>query len=146
MWVEGWESLDLILFKQLSLWVASKWHFKASWAFDDDDFKYIEFPIEDEEEIYHDKDLEVEDEIVRKDDENELEEDKIDSNELSVDEELDINEIEKIYKDSDVKFDENITKTSTLIKEALKDNKIFEKKQFSANNIFFYVTKFLEWN
>ena len=70
-----------------------------------------------------------EDEIVRKDDENELEEDKIDSNELSVDEELDINEIEKIYKDSDVKFDENITKTSTLIKEALKDNKIFEKKQ-----------------
>ena len=49
MWVEGWESLDLILFKQLSLWVASKWHFKASWAFGDDDFKYTEFPIEDEE-------------------------------------------------------------------------------------------------
>ena len=98
---------------------------KFSGGFDDD---HVD-DVEDEEEIYHDKDLEVEDEIVRKDDENELEEDKIDSNELSVDEELDINEIEKIYKDSDVKFDENITKTSTLIKEALKDNKIFEKKQ-----------------
>ena len=41
--------------------------------------------VEEEEEVYHDKDLEVEDEIIRKDDEEELEQDKIEANELSDD-------------------------------------------------------------
>lgn len=53
----------------------------------------------------------------------------IDSGELiSDDEELDMLEIEEMYKDVDVNPDENINQTSSLIKKALNDDKLFEKK------------------
>ena len=44
------------------------------------------------------------------------------------DEEMDINEIEKMYKDTDVNVDENVNVTSQLIKKALNDDNLFEKK------------------
>ncbi len=83
---------------------------------------------EDDDEVYHDKDLDEEEPSIQKVDEDEPDTDKVESTEMSEDEEVDLNEIEKIYKDNDVVHDDNITKTSELIKEALKDNKIFEKK------------------
>jgi hypothetical protein len=45
------------------------------------------------------------------------------------DEELDLDELEKIYQDTDAVPDKNITQTATLIKEALKDDKIFKKAE-----------------
>ena len=99
---------------------------------------------QDDTEIYHNKDdddnvdvdVDVEHPIKKEEDndaENDAENDtdKIESSELTEDEEVDLNEIEKIYKDNDVKHDDNVTKTSDLIKEALKDNKIFEKQENS---------------
>lgn len=47
---------------------------------------------------------------------------------LSEDEEFDMMEIEELYKDVDVNPDENINQTSNLIKKALNDDKLFEKK------------------
>lgn len=44
-----------------------------------------------------------------------------------MDEELDLEEIEKMYKDVDVMPDENVTQTSKMIKKALKDDKLFDK-------------------
>jgi len=44
-------------------------------------------------------------------------------------EDLDIDEIEKIYQDMDVQKDDNINKTSNLIKIAMKDDKILKKHQ-----------------
>lgn len=41
--------------------------------------------------------------------------------------EFDLNEIENLYKESDIEYDKNISKTSELIKRALNDDKIFEK-------------------
>lgn len=53
----------------------------------------------------------------------------IDSGEmLSEDEELDMAEIEELYKDVDVNPDEHISQTTSLIKKALNDDKLFEKK------------------
>ena len=112
--------------------------FKLSGGYDDDH----EGDVEDDEEIYHDKENKDDnlDEIDnidnidnidgKKDDneDNEDDENKLDATEITVDEEVDLNEIEQIYKDSDVKFDENIAKTTDLIKEALNNNKIFEKQ------------------
>jgi hypothetical protein len=43
-------------------------------------------------------------------------------------EEMDIDEIEKMYKDSDVNPDQDITETAQLIKKALNDENLFEKK------------------
>lgn len=47
------------------------------------------------------------------------------------DEELDMQEIEKLYKEVDVEPDEHIETTSDLIKKALNDEKLFEKKILS---------------
>ena len=41
---------------------------------------------------------------------------------------VDLEEIEQLYKDVDVSYDKEILKTTELIKKALDDNKIFEKK------------------
>lgn len=43
-------------------------------------------------------------------------------------EEMDIDEIEKMYKESDVNPDNDVTITSQLIKKALNDDNLFEKK------------------
>lgn len=80
----------------------------------------------EDEEIYEDKEeMDNEEETDEKKDED-VDVD-VDPNEMSEDEELDLNEIEQIYKDSDVKHDDNISKTSTLIKEALMDESIINK-------------------
>jgi len=50
---------------------------------------------------------------------------------LGDDEEMDLVEIEELYKTTDVITDKNIDKTTELIKKAIDDNKIFDKK----NNI-----------
>lgn len=49
-------------------------------------------------------------------------------NEFMSDEEFDLDEIEKMYKDNDVNPDENLSETTNLIKKALNDDKLFEKK------------------
>jgi hypothetical protein len=62
------------------------------------------------------------------DDENEIGEQEIDAGELLEEEVVDLEEIEKIYKDVDTVHDNEVSKTTALIKKALDDNKIFEKK------------------
>lgn len=47
---------------------------------------------------------------------------------LSTDEELDMQQIEELYKTLDVNVDNNVNKTSELIKKALEDDNIFEKQ------------------
>ena len=47
---------------------------------------------------------------------------------LMSDEEFDMDEIEKLYQDVDVAPDEEVGKTSELIKKALEDEKLFDKK------------------
>jgi hypothetical protein len=91
--------------------------------------------VNDDEEVYHrddDNDDDDNDDKKKDDDEKEEEEideeDKLEATEITAEEEIDLNEIEQIYKDADVKFDDNVSKTSTLIKEALNNNKIFEKQ------------------
>lgn len=56
-------------------------------------------------------------------------EEGLDNDEFLQDEELDINEIEKIYQETDVNPDENILQTSNLIKIALKDEEFIKKKK-----------------
>lgn len=51
----------------------------------------------------------------------------LEMNELMPDEELDMEEIEKIYQEVDVNPDENILQTSKLIKKALKDEEYIKK-------------------
>ena len=52
----------------------------------------------------------------------------MEANELLSDEEFDFDEIEKLYKDSDVNPDSHLSETTNLIKKALNDDKLFEKK------------------
>lgn len=52
----------------------------------------------------------------------------LDANELLNDEEIDFDEIEKMYKNVDVNPDDRILETTKLIKKALNDDKLFEKK------------------
>lgn len=52
----------------------------------------------------------------------------LDPDELMSDEEFDLDEIEKMYKETDVNPDENLSETTNLIKKALNDDKLFEKK------------------
>ncbi len=80
--------------------------------------------VKDDEEVHHNKE---EDENENEDEEIQID-NELDPTEITEDEEVDLNEIEQIYKDSDAKHDDNVTKTADLIKEALNDNKIFEKK------------------
>lgn len=93
-------------------------------GYDDD---HIDDP-EDDEEIYHDDEEDEEkNKDIKENEEDEINEVGIEPDELIEDEEIDLDEIEKIYKDSDVKFDESVSKTANLIKEALNNNKIFDK-------------------
>lgn len=58
----------------------------------------------------------------------EFEEGIDDDMEMSDDQdEMDIDDLEKIYQDTDTKLDKNVNKTSDLIKQALQDDKIFKK-------------------
>ncbi len=75
----------------------------------------------------------------QEDDEGDDDDGELATETMSEDEEVDLNEIEQIYKDTDAKHDENVTKTAALIKEALNDNKIFEKN--TDNMISFDQTK-----
>lgn len=52
----------------------------------------------------------------------------LDVDELAPDEEIDFDEIEKMYKDLDVDPDSHLNETTNLIKKALNDDKLFEKK------------------
>lgn len=55
-------------------------------------------------------------------------EEGIETTELLQDEEVDMEEIEQLYKDADVAPDDDVNKTSALIKKALEDEKLFDKK------------------
>jgi len=85
---------------------------------------------DDEVEINDDEDYEVEDdpdEIVELEapcEECEQENVELDA---EIDEDTEMEDIERLYQDMDVERDVNLTKTSELIKEALKDDKIFKK-------------------
>jgi hypothetical protein len=60
--------------------------------------------------------------------EGEGEGEEIEAGELLEDEAVDLEEIEQLYKDADTIHDNEVSKTTALIKKALDDNKIFEKK------------------
>jgi hypothetical protein len=51
----------------------------------------------------------------------------LDSDVILADEELDLDEMEKLYQDVDTVPDDNLVKTSALIQDALKDDKLFKK-------------------
>lgn len=98
--------------------------YKQEGGFDDDD----EAPIINEEETI-DIDEEIEDGLDIDDENADIEtEDKIEQEEL-----------EEIYKEIDQNVDENSSKTSELIKKALDDDKIFDKR--NAKMIDFDVSK-----
>lgn len=52
----------------------------------------------------------------------------MEASDLLQDEEIDMEEIEKMYQDLDVRPDDDPSKTSNLIKKALDDEKLFDKK------------------
>ncbi len=76
---------------------------------------------EDNEQVDDDMDL----------DENPFEEGHDQDEYMGDEEEMDLAEIEQLYKESDVDPDKNVDKTTELIKKAIEDDKIFDKK----NNI-----------
>ena len=61
-----------------------------------------------------------------KDDEENFEE-GLDVDHVLQDEELEIEDLEKLYQDTDIIPDANVTQTSTLIQQALNDDKLFKK-------------------
>lgn len=61
-------------------------------------------------------------------DENPFEEGINSGEYISLDEEYDMQEIEQLYEDIDVEPDKNVSKTAEMIKQALNDDKLFEKK------------------
>jgi hypothetical protein len=90
---------------------------------DDEEFideEFIDKKSIDENDDENDQDID--------DDENELDDNPLIQSELEEDEIIDLDEIEKLYLDNDVKYDDNISVTSELIKKALNDNVIFDKK------------------
>ncbi len=56
------------------------------------------------------------------------EQEELDPGELLEEEVVDLEEIEQMYKDADTVHDNETSKTTALIKKALDDNKIFDKK------------------
>lgn len=95
-----------------------------------------DFDIGDEDNIAENfsKDID-DDDIDRDNDENESDDDvggqtssPFAGDEYMSEEEMDIDEIEKMYKDSDVNPDDQVNITSQLIKKALNDENLFEKK------------------
>ncbi len=94
---------------------------------DEEDFEYINAIEEevgeiDNEEIKKYDDLLEDDEIENSTMLNEMEED------------LELNEIEKLYQDTDVVEDVNASKTSLLIKKALDDDNVFKKVKKVTND------------
>ena len=107
---------------------------------------------ENEEIIYDDDDndndndnveesADMEEETIKEEDEIDPFEQGDDINEIprDDDEKMDMDEIEQMYKDVDVNPDTDLVKTSTMIKQALDDEKLFEKKinqmvDFDASN------------
>lgn len=65
-------------------------------------------------------------------DDEAFQEDDIESNITSQEEEIDMAEIEELYKNVDVEPDDDISKTTNLIKKALNDDKIMEKNVSAA--------------
>jgi hypothetical protein len=91
----------------------------------DDDNSY------DANMIDEDNDEVINEAVIRGGGEEEAEdnfEEGIDVDDLMSEEEMDLQEIEEMYKDVDANIDENIVQTSSLIKKALHDNDLFEKK------------------
>ena len=96
----------------------------------DNESFYLKGGFDDEDEITNDlnqldNDVEAE---VEGDAEEETGEQEIEAGELLEEEAVDLEEIEQIYKDADTVHDNEVSKTTALIKKALDDNKIFEKK------------------
>jgi hypothetical protein len=89
--------------------------------------------FDDEDEIGNTLN-EIDDDVVRDEDEGEGDGEgegeaaEIEPGELLEEEAIDLEEIEKLYKDADTIHDAEVSKTTALIKKALDDNKIFEKK------------------
>lgn len=81
----------------------------------------------DFDEINPDNDEDNDNEMMNEDDENENY-NELNPDEVTEDEELDIDEIEQLYKEQDVNPDEHLSETTKLIKKALNDDKLFEKK------------------
>ncbi|QKF93820.1 putative very early transcription factor VETF [Fadolivirus algeromassiliense] len=101
-------------------------------SIDVDDDEEDELTIEEIEAIeQEDDDIEPVKKLKKVVDENKDEEEDfeegLDSDFVLQDEELDIDDLEKIYQDTDIIPDSNINQTSTLIQQALKDDKIFKK-------------------
>jgi hypothetical protein len=74
----------------------------------------------------------------------ELEEDEIDEEIEELEDDLELSELEKLYQDTDIDEDKNLTKTSSLIKEAINDANVFKKAKStivpfdeSKNNLMF---------
>ena len=113
----------------------------------DSDEKYEEKKDFDLEIVNEDEEFDLEElQIVKKDDESDLYkikdvnkmidenknkkidfEEGLDSENQLQEEELEIEDLEKIYQDTDAKPDSNILQTTNLIQLALKDEKIFKK-------------------
>ena len=105
---------------------------------DPDDIEDIETAIDamDEEDMEYDDRAEYRKELQKEADTNEdgeIEfEEGIDQDVLLIDEELDAEELEKIYQDTDVVPDKNKIQTTNLIQQALKDDKLFKKIENKA--------------
>lgn len=98
---------------------------------DGDDHDMIDELVEN----IHDVDEDTEDIEQSENDENESDDEMTEStnnpfagDDYMSEEEMDIDEIEKMYKDSDVNPDDDVNITSQLIKKALNDDNLFEKK------------------
>jgi len=74
------------------------------------------------------KDNEDNEDNVEDDEEDKNVEEEIEPGELLEEEVVDLEEIEQLYKDADTVHDAESSKTTALIKKALDDNKIFDKK------------------
>jgi hypothetical protein len=98
---------------------------------DNDSFN-LKGGFDDEDEILNDlnsidtKEREGEGEEGEEEGDGEI--NSIEPGELLEDEMIDLEEIEQLYKDSDTVHDKELSKTTELIKKALDDSKIFEKK------------------
>lgn len=104
---------------------------------DDDDEGEYDLDIGELEKEYNEDEydeLKTEKDTIKKeidtngDGEIEFEE-GMDNDMVLEDEELELEDIEKIYQDTDIEPDKNIIKTSNLIQQALKDDKIFKKME-----------------
>ncbi len=83
-----------------------------------------------EAEGYSDEALEEMTDLADEDDDGVIEfSEGLDQNQTFEEEEMDIEEMEKVYQDTDVQVDEHVSKTSDLIKKALKDDNIFKKTE-----------------